>query len=106
MTTPQTNNLTIMENESATFECVTSGGLPAPDVRWYRTYVSPETEDDQFLFGSTETTTVADNLLITTSRLIYKTSVSDNGRRIYCVANNTELDFSSSLKPQLNVHCK
>lgn len=53
MTTPQTNILTIMETHSATFECTTSGGLPASDVRWYKDCGSSDTKDDQLLFEST-----------------------------------------------------
>lgn len=106
MTVPQTNKLTVMENETATFECVTSAGLPAPDVRWYMTCGSSETEYRQFLAGSTETIVVSENLLKKTSRLVYKPSNADYGCRVFCVANNTEIDFSSSIKPLLNVQCK
>lgn len=101
MTTPTNYTLTIMENHSATFECLKIG-LPAADIRWFRACGGSET----FLVGSTETTAASDNLQIITSCLVYKTSAADNGCRIYCKANNTKIDFSSAVKPQLNVQCK
>lgn len=101
MTTPTNHTLTIMENKSATSECIKIG-LPAADIRQFQTCGSIES----FLVGSTEKTAASDNLKIITSRLVYKTSAADNGCRIYCKANNTESDFSSAVKPQLNVQCK
>lgn len=106
MTTPQTAIIMVIEKLAATFECVTFGGKPSPEVRWYIDNGLPGNEDDQLLNESTDTISTIDGLSITTSRLVYSPDKSNQDQRIFCVANNTAVLFLSELKPQLNVQCK
>lgn len=107
MTKPQTIAYTVVINKPTTFECVTSGGLPAPDVRWYKGTGSSGDYGDQFIEGFVNSLNASsDGLNVTRSSLVYSPEIADSGLRIFCVANNTEQLLISNLQPRLNVQCE
>jgi len=83
------------------FSCVTSGCLPAANIRWYKDTGNPDTTDDTILTGATSAITTVNGLQVTTSTLIYTPAIQDDSMRVFCVA-----DVFTSSQPTLNVQCK
>ena len=83
------------------FSCVTSGGLPAASIRWYKDTGNPDSTDDTILTGATSAITSVNGIQVTTSTLIYTPAIQDDSMRVFCVA-----DVFTSSQPTLNVQCK
>jgi hypothetical protein len=110
MTQPTTDVVTVQENVSAIFVCVTSAGLPAATVDWFKDSRTPtDSRDDVNIsaFSSSVTTSTSDNLNISTSRLVYSPSRADRGIMVYCIAHNGGPSSVESLRrPLLNIQCE
>ncbi|XP_052806549.1 hemicentin-2-like [Mya arenaria] len=107
MTSPTISPVIVNEALTAEFVCTTTFGLPQASVRWYKDNNNPGyTEDDSEIstsisvdyLNNSEVETIA-----TTSTLSYTANRVDNGMAVYCNASNGGEDFTSSIKPILNV---
>lgn len=98
----------VIENIPAIFQCVTSGGLPAPEIRWYKNSGSYNRHDDELLIGVEDVIVTQSNehLLVTTSTMRYWASKSDHNYKVLCIANNTENGNEFVYSPKLDVLCK
>jgi hypothetical protein len=108
MTGHQNDRVTTEENVSKRFQCVTSGGLPEPIVKWYNDSRTPEDTRDDIEINATVTSAYNqsnDDLIITTSVLTIITSKFDDQISIYCSAYSSpdQTPLYSAQKPKLNV---
>ena len=101
LTEPTSGNIQVIARRNITLRCVTSGGLPAASIRWYKDTGNPDSTDDTLLTGATSAITTVNGLQVTTSTLIYTPAIQDDSMRVFCVA-----DVFTSSQPTLNVQCK
>ena len=97
--------LDLIEQESSTISCRSSGSRPQSTVSWYKQNGQIRT---QFHDGiSDETTTNGDSLIVTISTLTFRVTRQDQGWNLTCTASNFgEAGISANNPKTFNVLCR
>jgi len=105
LTEPTSGNIQVIARRNITLRCVTSGGLPAASIRWYKDTGNPDSTDDTILTGATSAITTVNGLQVTTSTLVYTPTIQDYRKRVFCVAFNIN-ELLTSNQAVIYVQCK
>ena len=105
LTEPTSGIIKVIAGRATTFRCVTSGGLPAASIRWYKDTGNPDSTDDTILTGATSAITTVNGLQVTTSTLVYTPTIQDYRKRVFCVAFNIN-ELLTSNQAVIDVQCK
>ena len=102
---PSQMNYTVNMGDTVTFECVATG-IPAPSITWFRN--GTELTDPRVIPGDlSEATSVADNLIFQTSRMLALIMTEDDDSSSYeCRASNNATNGSDAELFELIIQSK
>ena len=95
------NTVTVTTDQPITFQCKTTQGRPASNVTWYL-------DNAPMSGGTTTTTTVSGDMVITTGSLTLTVNMTADYKVISCRATNyvNMEPVESTEKPVIRVKCK
>ncbi|KAH3883515.1 hypothetical protein DPMN_007474 [Dreissena polymorpha] len=90
------NSVDVVDKDTRTFTCRTTGGIPAANVTWYKTSGSSETAIITDVTSSQNT--LADKTVLVTSTLSYTAMRVDHGSKMLCRASNVVSEVKKSTR--------
>ncbi|WAR17212.1 hypothetical protein MAR_031806, partial [Mya arenaria] len=92
ITQPRTASVTAYEKEKCLFECVTSPGLPASTITWYKITNGSEVV---LIANGSSITKLNNKTIVSRSWLSLAFSIAEDWTYVYCTANNSVRTLTS-----------
>ncbi|XP_052764148.1 uncharacterized protein LOC128206056 [Mya arenaria] len=101
ITQPRTASVTAYEKEKCLFECVTSPGLPASTITWYKITNGSEVV---LIANGSSITKLNNKTIVSRSWLSLAFSIAEDWTYVYCTANNSVRTLTSRRQVAIHVH--